>query len=358
MAIKKRLVKMALRKLVYLPKGADLFRYAGNRAQYYIHNKRMNPEVKRPISFMIELTNHCQLKCIICAREHEFGSEMRVGHMDFEQFKRLIDENYVYLDRIGLTGLGETLLYPKIVEAVDYINRKNKGLLIFLSTNAYQRNAPDIVREIAGKIDTLQISLDGIGPTFEQIRKKSKYDRYYSNLEKISELNHKSRMSVKFNMVVFRENYREMEMVIEMAKNLGVQEIYFNTFNLVANQLNLSEYDFYESEEFRNAFQQALSKADDYGIYVDHHDLYGPKGFRYCGYPWDDFYITWDGYSVPCCAKPFPKELNFGNVFTDGMMPVLNSPEYQQFRMLSRENETPEFCKRCHKIPHKNQSQG
>ena len=341
---------MLARKIIYIPKGLDFFRYASNRINYQIQTRNYNPVVKHPVSLMIELTNHCQLKCIICAREHEWGNQMNVGHMDFEQFKKIIDENHVYLDRVGLTGLGETLLYPKIVEAIDYVGSKNKGILIFLSTNAYQKNAPDIVKEIAGKIDTLQISLDGIGPTFEQIRKKSKFDRYYSNLEEIAKLNHKSRMSVKFNMVVFRNNYKDMVNVVKMAKELGVQEIYFNTFNLVANHLDISEYDFYQTDEFRSEFNNALALAEKLGIYIGYRDLDAPKGFKYCGYPWDDFYITWDGYSVPCCAKPFPKELSFGNVFEDGLLPTLNSEKYQDFRIMSRENKTPDFCKRCHKI--------
>ena len=277
---------------------------------------------------------------------------MNVGHMDYVQFKKIIDENHLYLDRVGLTGLGETLLYPKIVDAINYVGSKNKGIMVYLSTNAYQTNAPSLVKEIAGKIDTLQISLDGIGSTFEEIRKKSKYDQYYSNLEQISRFNHKSRMSIKFSMVIFKKNYREMVNVVELANELSVQEIYFNLFNLVANHLNLSEYDFYQTPEFKDEFNKALEKANHYGIYAGHTHLNARKGFRFCGYPWDNYYITWDGFAVPCCAKPFPKVLNFGNVFADGLMPVLNSRKYQEFRILSKENKTPDFCRRCHKIDH------
>lgn len=303
---------------------------------------------------MIELTNHCQLKCITCARESHWGKQMSVGHMDFDQFKRIVDENHAYLDGVALTGLGETLLYPRIVEAVDYIGSKSKGILIFISTNAYQRNAPDLIEEIAGRIDTLQISLDGIGSTFEGIRKGAKFDRYYSNLERISRLNHKSRMSVKFNMVVFKKNFKDMVNVVELANDLSVQEIFFSTVNLAANDSALSEYDFFVGDEFRDEFNRALSKAGKLGIHIGYRSLDAPKGFRFCGYPWDRFYITWDGYSVPCCAKPFPKELNFGSVFEEGLLPVLNSEGFQAFRRMSKENRTPDFCRRCHMIDHHN----
>ncbi len=52
----------------------------------------------------------------------------------------------------------------------------------------------------------------------------------------------------------------------------------------------------------------------------------------------------------PCCAKPFPKLLNFGNVFSDGVMHTLNSKEYRNFRTLSQNNRTPAFCNKCNTI--------
>ncbi len=157
-------------------------------------------------------------------------------------------------------------------------------------------------------------------------------------------------MTIKFNMVVFRNNYKQMIDVAKLAAELKVQEIFFNTFNLVANNFDLKLYDFYRSQEFRMEFNQALTVAKELGIYIGYRDIDSPKGFEFCGYPWDDFYITWDGYSVPCCAKPFPKELNFGNIFKDGMMPILNNRTYKEFRQLSQKNITPDFCQRCHKV--------
>jgi len=53
---------------------------------------------------------------------------------------------------------------------------------------------------------------------------------------------------------------------------------------------------------------------------------------------------------TPCCAKPFPKELNFGNVFDTSLMECLNSEGYRRFREMWYRNETPDFCKKCHVV--------
>jgi len=333
-----------------LPKGKNLFRYALNRILFIRNKKKRNVSVCHPPSLVIELTNCCQLRCTTCAREYSYGQQMDKGHMDFGRFKSLFDENHIYLDRICLSGLGETLLYPKLVEAVKYIGSKNKGIAIFVSTNASQENAAEIIDTIADKIDTLQISLDGIGSVLEHIRKKSNFDVIHANLKKIAASAAHKRMSVKYNMVVFKDNYTQMVDVINLAAELKAREVFFNTFNLAANNLDLSLYDFYHTAEFRSAYARASSIAREKKVTIKLLNLQDRKGFRYCPFPWDDFYITWDGYAVPCCAKPFPRELNFGNVFSDGLMPVLNKKEYRKFRALSKNNTTPDFCKRCHMI--------
>ncbi len=49
-------------------------------------------------------------------------------------------------------------------------------------------------------------------------------------------------------------------------------------------------------------------------------DIKTKNEFKKCHLPWNHFYVSWDGYMTPCCAKPFPKELNFGNVFDTSLM--------------------------------------
>ena len=71
------------------------------------------------------------------------------------------------------------------------------------------------------------------------------------------------------------------------------------------------------------------------------------NGFRTCMSMWEYPYITWDGYYVPCCGKPFPKLLNFGNVFENDLMSVINSSKAQAFRKLWQKNVPHKFCHNC-----------
>jgi MoaA/NifB/PqqE/SkfB family radical SAM enzyme len=278
------------------------------------------------------------------------GRAMDKGHMDLAAAKKLIDENHVYLDSLGLTGLGETLLYPDLVELIDYIRERNKGIYIFISTNAQPSDAPRLVDALADKIDALQISIDGIGEVFEKVRRNSDWEKYLGNVREIVRVTAGRRARPKFNMVVLKDNCDQMPDVVRLAKETGIAEVYFNTMNLVANDWDASYYGFYGSPEFQTALQQTRIVAREERVSVGFDDVTSPRSFKLCPFPWNHFYVTWDGFLVPCCAKPFPKEKHFGSVFDSGLMACLNSEGFLEFRRLARSGIAPEFCLRCHMV--------
>jgi radical SAM protein with 4Fe4S-binding SPASM domain len=338
------------RRAAGLPRGRGFLRYARNRIAFTIAVRGRRPLLPHLTSLMLEVTNMCQLKCITCPREYALGQAMDKGHMDLGAAKRLVDDTHLYLDSLGLTGLGETLLYPHLVELVRHIRSRNKGVHIFISTNAQQPDAATLVEAIADSIDALQISIDGIGEGFEAVRRNSNWDKYVANVSEIVKVTRGRRARPKFNMVVLKENASQMPEVVRLAGSLGIGEVHFNTMNLVANDWPASYYAFYRSPEYRQAVRETREAARREGVIVGFDDITSPRSFKLCPFPWNHFYVTWDGFLVPCCAKPFPKEKHFGNVFEAGVPACLNSEAFLEFRRMAREGVTPAFCRRCNMV--------
>ena len=111
---------------------------------------------------MLELTNHCNLHCTTCPREYAYGNQMDRGYMPPDKAKAIIDELSPYQDSIGLTGHGETLLYPHLAEVARYIKQKKASIVTSFSTNANMHGFIDKVKPVLPYIDTIQISVDGI----------------------------------------------------------------------------------------------------------------------------------------------------------------------------------------------------
>ncbi len=342
--------KLLMRRLRGLPGGGNLVKYAANKIDHFCRKGIRSTQVAKPSTLMLEVTNRCNLKCITCPREYDWGKQMDKGEMDLNMLKRIVDEVSPCIDSIGLTGLGEPFLYDGLVEAVHYIRHVNKGVILTVSTNAHVDGMDHTLSEMHGAMDSIQVSVDGIEERYETIRKGARYTDFIQNVRKIKSIIADSDTGIMFNMVVMKENCKEMVRVLDLAHDLGIEHVCFTLFNLVAaTGFDTSYYDFFVSEEFREELDNLKQRADTYSdIDIALWDQITPPGFRKCPFPWSHFYITWDGYLVPCCAKPFPNELNFGNVFQAGVMNCLNSPAFRDFRKMWYKSQTPSFCNKCH----------
>ncbi len=345
---KRRLLK-AFSRLMHLPKGKYFFLYFKNKIHHFYLKFNKSTKVAFPSNVMIELTNHCNLACTTCPREYDFGKAMDKGNMTVIQAKKIIDEIWPYLDSIGLTGMGETFLYKDIEEIIDYIKQKNKGIIISVSTNAVLPNFIETASKLINKLDTIQISIDGLNDTYELIRKKSSFEILDRNLRVLAGKCKDSKTTLMLNMVVTKENFHQMSDLVHYAENSGVQYLDFSQLNLAAvTNIDISYYEFYRSTEFQkalNELEKTIQKTEKITV---NYNFKTSGNFQNCPFPWSHFYICWNGFVTPCCAKPFPKELNFGNVLETSVITVLNSGKYKSLRENWYANEAPEFCNKCH----------
>lgn len=348
----KRKIKKAVKRIIYLPFNKKLPLYVANKFRFFYYKATKSTKVAYPSTIMLELSSHCNLACTICPREYAYGKEMDKGMMKVEEAKRIIDEVYPYLDSIGLTGMGETFLYNKLPEVVDYIKSKSKGIVISVSTNAVIPNFIEKVKKVINKIDTIQISIDGLNETYNSIRINSNFDILNNNIQELSRLCKATSTILMLNMVVTKENYKDMANLVKYADKVGMDYLDFTIFNLASvTNIPSSYYNFYQSEEFMTALAELEEAiADTPSVYVTNRNFKTDNGFRKCPFPWTHFYICQDGYVPPCCAKPFPKEKNFGNVKDEKLINILNNEEYIKWRELWLENKTPKFCRKCHYV--------
>ncbi len=348
----KRKFKKAIKRLGHLPGGLNLLKYLANKLNAFRLKIVRSTKVAYPSAIMIEGTNLCNLRCITCPREYEYGANMNKGNMDITKLKQIVDEIYPYIDSIGLTGLGETFLYKELVGAVEYIRAKSLGIIISTSINAHLKKSPEIARSLVGLIDTIQVSIDGIGEVYNKVRIGGDYTFFLDNLKEIVLAASETDTDVMLNMVLVKENYHQMTQMVELAHDLGIRYLSMTTINLSAvTGLPRDYYNLFFTEDYLDELSKAVAYAKRLpDLEFIHPNPEAPVGFNQCGFPWGHFYITWDGYIPPCCAKPFPLEKSFGSVIEKPLLDALNSVEFRKFRELWFNNETPEYCEQCHQI--------
>lgn len=314
------------------------------------YKENVSKNMPFPTTIMLELTNKCNLHCVTCPREHEYGKSMKIGSMDSNLAKKIIDQTYVHIQSIGLTGLGETLYAKNLLEIAEYVKLKKPSIITFISTNANFPDFIDRIKPVLPYIDTIQISIDGIGGNYERIRKGGSFRLFDENLKKLSSLIIDYKIDVIFNMVITQLNFSEMANVIEYAANNNILYVNFSYFNLASiTDIPVEYYEFFKSDKFKAARNDAEKiSAKHPGIEVTGLDFIDNSARTTCPLLWNHFQINHDGEVPPCCAKPFSKEYSFGNIKDNDLIEVLNSNKAKQFRQPWINGIPNKFCEKCH----------
>ncbi|MBI5401568.1 radical SAM protein [Candidatus Wolfebacteria bacterium] len=147
-----------------------------------------------PVHLGIEPTNHCNLNCVFCARHN---IDYKFGFMDFDLYKKIIDEGAVNgLRSVKLVRGGESLLHPRFVDMIKYA--KEKGVIdIMFNTNATLLTPAKSVEIIDAAPDLIIFSVDVPDKKiFEQQRVGANYDQVERNVKNFIELKNKSKAKI------------------------------------------------------------------------------------------------------------------------------------------------------------------
>lgn len=174
-------------------------------------------------SVMIEPTNRCQLKCVTCYREGR-----PVGDMKWETFERTLKQiqNIVTVRAINLNFAGEPLLYEHLNIMVKRVNElKNKlGMPYKLgfSTNGLLLDE-DAARYYLGRLDWLNVSLDGVGIEHERHRTNSIWEITVCNLNRLLALP-RGKTKISVNMTVSDQTDDEILKFLSQCEWEGVAD--------------------------------------------------------------------------------------------------------------------------------------
>jgi radical SAM protein with 4Fe4S-binding SPASM domain len=203
-----------------------LFSYIKNRIQWHLY-PRIQKVSDFPLHVDVEISSACDLNCPMCyTTTEEFKNKVGSGFMDFELFKKIIDECVKKnLFSIRISFRGEPFIHPKVFEMIKYA--KEKGIKeVSTLTHGGRLDEKKFGELVDLGLDWLTISFDGIGETYEKIRFPLKFDdavQKIGNYQKIKKEKKSVKPVIKVQTVwpAVSENPKE----------------YFDIFNKITDQV-------------------------------------------------------------------------------------------------------------------------
>jgi MoaA/NifB/PqqE/SkfB family radical SAM enzyme len=272
-----------------------------------------------PTKLQLEVTNRCNLGCIECYRTNlDFKAE--IGDLSLDDFRRITDQ-FPNLRGISLFGLGEPLMNRELGNMLAYLRTDRPGVRPYITTNATLLDEERVNILVGHRVD-LTVSLNAATEdTYRQTSGSKRYEliEIVNNLKRLSLAARKADLRFTVCMVIMNENVSEIPAYVRLAHEVGAHEAYFGEQNYDGAGDRLADLLIRNPELVRRNLEKAHDLGRKLGIRVGHSKRdpsiwKGEKIFVPCKYLWKMPYISWDGYLLPCCARPFPGVFNFGNV--------------------------------------------
>lgn len=166
----------------------------------------------------MEITNKCPLQCIHCSSDSSLTTREQ---LKLDEIKQIIDDFKDLGGKVLEISGGEPLLHKDIFKIILY--GKLKGLEVRLYTNGIYLNDASIEELTRVGLDRILLGVYGASSTVHDsiTGHKGSFSKTIKAIEKLRQ----KRVYVGIHFVPTKINYRELELLAEMADEIGVDEL-------------------------------------------------------------------------------------------------------------------------------------
>lgn len=186
-----------------------------------------------PVSLDFQISNHCNLQCIMCSGEN--SDMVRLRRENETPYRNPYDSEFVTQLRRFIPGLkeaaftgGEPFLIPVYFEIWDMIAGQKPNVRISVTTNGTILN--DKVKNILERLDfNITLSIDSLNKqNFESIRVNADFDEVMKNLEFFHRYTQKKKTVLNVKACPMRQNWKYLPDLFDFLNGKNIPVIYNN----------------------------------------------------------------------------------------------------------------------------------
>jgi radical SAM protein with 4Fe4S-binding SPASM domain len=276
-----------------------------------------------PFKLSFDPSSICQLKCPLCPTGQ--GQKDRdLGKMNFDNYKKIVEEMSSFLYEIDLNNWGEPFLNSELIKMIEFAHGKRARTSVNTNLNVKldEKTAEEIVKS---GLDVLYISMDGITQeTYEKYRVGGKLQAVWENIRLVAEKKKelKSRKpEIVWQFLVMKHNEHELPLLEKTRQELGIDRLAIGGV-----RSDMGKEIFTSDKEKIGSLEKWLPSKEELSRY-DFEKKQRKNLKKTCAFLWFVSVINWNGSVSPCCAN-YNEKFDFGNAFEKGFKAVWNNEKY------------------------------
>jgi MoaA/NifB/PqqE/SkfB family radical SAM enzyme/predicted glycosyltransferase len=237
-----------------------------------------------PEAIQIDITNKCNLKCIYCWNNSPFlkknhPAEWFNKKIDFEYFKKILDNLAKNTNTIILGGEGELFTHKDIMKMIEYVKVAGKKLIII--TNGTLINKSKIKKLVDLYVDELIINISAAtSKTYKKMHLNEQYTTFNKlkswliYLKKIKEEKLFVKPRIKIVNVITKLNYLEILKMIKFSVEIGADELRFKPVQSKQKSTDFLVLEKKEVEKLKNMLKNSKTFIKKYDIRNNLNEFY------------------------------------------------------------------------------------
>ncbi len=281
------------------------------------------PVAAAPRGVNIQLTNRCNLKCIMC---HHDRLQVPTRDMPLDRAKAVLDQcAEMGVGSVCLQNFGESFLYRQLPQAIAH--GVGRGLEVTVVSNGTAMPVRMARAVVEAGLDKIVFSVEGASAErYEKIRVGARFERVHRNIARLRQV--RDELGAPLRIELHTELFEEDE---------AFQDEYREFWGPLADSFSFAQLTPFPGIDYLDG--------DGERVHFGGEPTYAASP---CLFPFRFMVIKANGDVVPCCVDQ-NHDLVMGNAFDRPLGDIWRSEGYARLRDAARAAEYGDFdlCSRC-----------
>ncbi len=234
-----------------------------NQCSYLKSGAVLHGQPDRIQHLRLAIDDSCNLRCPSCRKHlifHKEGSAYNLGIKLADRINDWLSESK-HAIQVHIGSDGDPFASHVYRHFMDQTPERDNIKYSILTNGLMFKDFHARVPNVIGNLNELGVSIDGATKeTYEKLRLGGKWDKINENLECMAEQKQKHGFSFILHFVVQKDNYHEMETIIDLGEQYGADRVYLNKIEDWGTLDNFQTQNIWGSTDYQKQLERVIHR--------------------------------------------------------------------------------------------------